>query len=122
LDNLPEIKIATAYLLDGKPLESFPGIIFLNSDVGAKHLIKSFYYCLLADLETLEKATIQYETLPGWQTDISKCRQFSDLPINAQNYIKVIEKYLEVPSKYDNLGSDYHINYLVLSLFLFLNF
>ncbi|RGB30681.1 adenylosuccinate synthase [Rhizophagus diaphanus] len=81
LDNLPEIKIATAYLLDGKPLESFP-----------------------ADLETLERATIQYETLPGWQTDISKCRQFSDLPTNAQNYIKIIEKYLEVPIEWIGVG------------------
>ena len=52
-----------------------------------------------ADLDILEKVIVQYETLPGWQTDISKCRQFSDLPINAQNYIKIIEKYLEVPSK-----------------------
>ncbi|RIA81124.1 AMPSase 1 [Glomus cerebriforme] len=81
LDNLPEIKIATAYLLDGKPMESFP-----------------------ADLDILERSTVQYETLPGWQTDISKCRQFSDLPINAQNYIKVIEKYLEVPIEWVGVG------------------
>ena len=57
------------------------------------------YLFFSADLETLEKVVVQYETLPGWQTDISKCRRFSDLPINAQNYIKIIEKYLEVQSK-----------------------
>ncbi|CAG8541758.1 15377_t:CDS:10 [Funneliformis caledonium] len=82
LDDLPEIKIATAYLLDGIPLESFP-----------------------ADLESLEKITIQYENLPGWQTDISKCRRFSDLPTNAQNYVKRIEKYLEVPIEWIGVGA-----------------
>jgi len=48
-------------------------------------------------LDILEKITVKYEKLPGWETDISKCRQFTDLPTNAQEYIKFIEKYLKVP-------------------------
>jgi len=61
-------------------------------------MIGTFLYT--ADLESLGKVTIQYDTLPGWQTDISKCRRFSDLPVNAQNYVRIIEKYLKVPSRY----------------------
>ncbi|CAG8493227.1 1606_t:CDS:2, partial [Racocetra fulgida] len=76
LDNLNELKVATAYCIDGKPLESFP-----------------------ADLDILEKVTIQYEVLQGWKYDISKCRRFSELPENAQKYVKFIENYLGVPSK-----------------------
>jgi adenylosuccinate synthase len=30
--------------------------------------------------------------LPGWSEDISKARKLSDLPINAQGYIKFLEK------------------------------
>ncbi|CAG8502743.1 2538_t:CDS:10 [Acaulospora colombiana] len=74
LDQLPEVKVAVAYFLDDKPLESFP-----------------------ADLEILEKITVKYETLPGWKSDISKCRRFSDLPENAQKYVKMIQDYLGIP-------------------------
>ncbi|CAG8551760.1 18463_t:CDS:10, partial [Acaulospora morrowiae] len=81
LDQLSELKVATAYLLDGKPLESFP-----------------------ADLEILEKVVVQYETLPGWKSDISKCRRFSDLPENAQKYVKTIEDYLRIPIEWIGVG------------------
>ncbi|CAG8480115.1 5027_t:CDS:10 [Ambispora leptoticha] len=83
LTNLPEIKIATAYLLNGKPLESFP-----------------------ADLDELENIDVCYETLPGWETDISKCRHFKDLPINAQRYVKKIEEYLNVPIEWIGVGME----------------
>jgi adenylosuccinate synthase len=33
-----------------------------------------------------------YEYLPGWQADISGARKFSDLPKNAQNYVKFLEE------------------------------
>nr|CAG8437606.1 3951_t:CDS:10 [Entrophospora candida] len=73
LDDFSEIQVATEYSLNGESLESFP-----------------------ADLNVLEKIKVKYETLPGWKTDISKCRQFTDLPTNAQKYIKFIEKHLEL--------------------------
>ncbi|CAG8533074.1 14983_t:CDS:10 [Dentiscutata heterogama] len=81
LDNLNEIKVATAYCIDGKPLESFP-----------------------ADLDILEKVTVQYEILQGWKSDISKCRRFSELPENAQKYVKFIENYLRVPVEWIGVG------------------
>ncbi|CAG8803575.1 19750_t:CDS:10 [Cetraspora pellucida] len=81
LDNLNELKVATAYYIDGKPLESFP-----------------------ADLDSLEKVTVQYEILQGWKCDISKCRRFSELPENAQKYVKFIENYLGVPIEWIGVG------------------
>jgi adenylosuccinate synthase len=33
-----------------------------------------------------------YEEFPGWSEDITGAREFSDLPINAQNYVLALEK------------------------------
>ena len=33
-----------------------------------------------------------YETLPGWWEDISGCREFADLPVNAQAYVRSLEE------------------------------
>ena len=33
-----------------------------------------------------------YETLPGWWEDISGCREFADLPANAQAYVRSLEE------------------------------
>ncbi len=32
-----------------------------------------------------------YEYFPGWWEDISACREFSDLPVNAQAYVRALE-------------------------------
>lgn len=75
LDDLEEIKIATAYKYNGKRLESFP-----------------------ANINVLEKVEVEYETFKGWKTSISKCRTFDSLPENAKIYLKFIENFLQVPS------------------------
>ncbi|MEU0521161.1 adenylosuccinate synthase [Streptosporangium sp. NPDC006007] len=33
-----------------------------------------------------------YEELPGWQEDISGAKSFDDLPVNAQSYVKALER------------------------------
>jgi adenylosuccinate synthase len=33
-----------------------------------------------------------YEELPGWGEDLSKCRTFEDLPVNAQRYVLALEE------------------------------
>lgn len=38
-----------------------------------------------------------YETLPGWEEDISLASRFSDLPKNAQRYVECVESYLATP-------------------------
>ncbi|KAI8390980.1 Adenylosuccinate synthetase [Radiomyces spectabilis] len=81
LDQLPTIKVGVAYLLDGKPLASFP-----------------------ADLSVLEKIEVQYKEMPGWMTDISKCRTWEELPENAKKYIEMIERESGVPVEWIGVG------------------
>ncbi|KAI8370632.1 adenylsuccinate synthetase [Radiomyces spectabilis] len=83
LDQLPTIKVATAYILDDKPLPTFP-----------------------ADLALLDRIEVQYVDLPGWQTDISACRRWEDLPTNAQRYIEFIERETGVPVDWIGVGAD----------------
>ncbi len=83
LDDLATIKICTGYKLEGKLLKSFP-----------------------ADLSVLENAELVYEELPGWQTLTSDAKRFSDLPKNAQTYIKRIEELCGVPVRIVSVGAE----------------
>jgi len=38
------------------------------------------------------RATPIYESFPGWWEDISGCREFADLPANAQAYVRTLEE------------------------------
>ncbi|NLU76309.1 adenylosuccinate synthase [Streptomyces sp. HNM0575] len=42
-------------------------------------------------------ATPVYEYLPGWSEDITKAKSFSDLPKNAQGYVKAVEEMSGAP-------------------------
>jgi len=81
LDDLEEIKVAVAYKIGDKELPSFP-----------------------ADLNTLESISVEYKTLPGWKQSLDNIRKPGDLPLNARNYIKFIEDYLNVPVKWVSVG------------------
>lgn len=66
LDELPTIKICTAYERDdGVRYETFP-----------------------ADLSTLERCTPVYEEMPGWMTSTSTCTRYEELPIKARAYVE----------------------------------
>lgn len=52
---------------------------------------------MLALDEDLCRLEVEYLTLPGWKKDTSGARNFSDLPQNAQNYIRKIEELVGVP-------------------------
>jgi adenylosuccinate synthase len=47
-----------------------------------------------------------YETLPGWQTDITGCRSFEELPMAAQAYVKRLEELAGVPVTIVAVGPD----------------
>jgi adenylosuccinate synthase len=83
LDTFDEIKICTAYELDGEILTTVP-----------------------ADVEDLENLTPVYETLPGWNTPTNNCREWSDLPENAQRYIKRVEELIGAPVTIVSVGPD----------------
>jgi len=61
MSNIPEIKVATHYTLNGRKLEG---------------QMPSTY-------EELVQCEVVTETLPGWTEDISNVKSFADLPENA---------------------------------------
>ena len=83
LDTFDEIKIGTGYDIEGQCFNSV------------------FPY----DLSTLDRATPQYETLPGWQADTSRARSISDLPRNARAYLDRIQELCEVPISFISVGT-----------------
>ncbi|KAJ1913645.1 Adenylosuccinate synthase [Mycoemilia scoparia] len=76
-----EIKVAMSYEIDGKLVNSFP-----------------------ADLQKLESAKVNYVTLPGWKSDISKCRTWDQLPEACQKYVEFIARELNVPIEWIGVG------------------
>jgi adenylosuccinate synthase len=44
-----------------------------------------------AHLPSIEDLAPEYETLPGWEEDISEVRRFGDLPLNARAYLERLE-------------------------------
>ena len=83
LSQLPEIQVCTAYDIDGERVEHFPG-----------------------HADDLRKAKPIFETLPGWQQDITQVRRYEDLPENARAYVERIESLVGFPVKYVSIGPD----------------
>jgi adenylosuccinate synthase len=81
LSGLDEIKVCTRYELSCDPVR--------YADV---------------DAYGLDKVETVYETVPGWQEDISQARSFNELPVNAQEYVKMIEEAASVPVKWIGVG------------------
>jgi len=83
LSGLKELKIATAYESAGRRREWFP-----------------------ADATTLAGCQPVYETLPGWDEDITSCRRWDDLPANARAYVRRVAEIMCVPIRYVSVGPD----------------
>ncbi|MFG2846722.1 adenylosuccinate synthase [Kitasatospora sp. NPDC048296] len=69
-----QIPVCVAYEIDGRRVEELP---YNQSDF---HHAKPIY-----------------ETLPGWNEDISKAKTFAELPKNAQAYVKALEEMSGAP-------------------------
>ncbi|MDR3072392.1 MAG: adenylosuccinate synthase [Clostridiales Family XIII bacterium] len=81
LDVFPEIHVCYAYEHKGKIIENFP-----------------------ASLKTLQECTPVYKTVKGWETDISGCRTWEELPEQTKVYIKEIETLTGIPVKIVSVG------------------
>uniref|UniRef100_A0A8C5NDB0 Adenylosuccinate synthetase n=1 Tax=Gouania willdenowi TaxID=441366 RepID=A0A8C5NDB0_GOUWI len=75
------------------------------------HMINGFTLYLISqknakhpNQEVLQRVEVQYETLPGWNSDTSAARSFDELPENAQKYVRFIEEHLGVPVKWIGVG------------------
>ncbi len=83
LSELPEIRIAVAYELDGQRVDHFP-----------------------TDAFVLERCRPVYETLSGWRQDVSSARRLSDLPAAAQRYVERLGELLGRPVTIISVGPD----------------
>uniref|UniRef100_A0A4W6DKY6 Adenylosuccinate synthetase n=1 Tax=Lates calcarifer TaxID=8187 RepID=A0A4W6DKY6_LATCA len=59
---------------------------------------------ILPNQEVLQRVEVQYETLPGWNSDTSAARSFEELPENAQKYVRFVEEHVGVPVKWIGVG------------------
>jgi len=59
-----------------------------------------------SSFELLSQVEVVYEDHPGWLSDISKCKSFSDLPTNAITYVQRIEELVGVPVEWIGVGPD----------------
>ncbi len=82
LDVFPEIKIATHYE-------------YKNKKIGYEDL----------GLIDMKKVKPIFKTLKGWDSSTKGITEFKRLPINAQKYIKFVEKEIGAPIKFISTGS-----------------
>jgi len=81
LDMFDQIKICTSYRLDGKLINYFP-----------------------ANIHELERCEPVYEEMPGWGEDIGSVREFENLPLNAQRYVRRLEELMGCPAAIVSVG------------------
>ncbi len=82
LDGYEEIEICTHYLLNGERIDEFP-----FTDV-------------------LDECQPVFEKVKGWHCDLTKCRKKEDLPEEALNYIKLLEKLCGCKIRYVSVGAE----------------
>jgi len=83
LGQFDEVKVCTAYEMDGERIDWFPSDAFL-----------------------LERCQPVYETLPGWGKDVSAARKPADLPANARKYVDRLGELLGVRVSVISVGPD----------------
>ncbi|MBN1393711.1 MAG: adenylosuccinate synthase [Pirellulales bacterium] len=83
LSGLPELKICTAYELDGHRTRDFP-----------------------AHVDDLRRVEPVYETLPGWSEEIGEATSFDALPDTARRYVARIGQLLGSPVEIVSVGPD----------------
>jgi adenylosuccinate synthase len=76
-----KIPVCVAYEIDGKRIEEVP-----------------------ASQSDFHHAKPIYEYLDGWKEDISNCKKFEELPINAQKYVKYLEVISGAPMSAIGVG------------------
>ncbi len=82
LDGFEEIEICTHYMLNGERIDEFP-----FTDV-------------------LDGCEPVFEKVKGWHCDLSGCRKAEDLPKEALDYIRLLEKLCNCKIKYVSVGAE----------------
>ena len=83
LGELAQIKVCTAYEIDGRRTTDFP-----------------------SHVDDLRRAVPVYETLPGWRQEISHLRRLADLPKAARSYLDCLSRLIGRPVEIVSVGPD----------------
>lgn len=83
LSELPEIQVCVAYELDGKQIDYFPG-----------------------NISELQRVKPVYETIPGWQQDITGAKTVDDLPAGALAYAARLQELMKTRIEFISVGPD----------------
>lgn len=83
LSGLKEIKICTAYEIDGKQIKHFP-----------------------SHVDDIRRVRPVYETVPGWPEEITGCRTMGELPENARAYLRRISELVGRPVEMVSVGPE----------------
>ena len=83
LAGLPELKIATHYLLDGQKIDFIP-----------------------SDVNDVERCQPVYETWPGFDGDITRAKKMEDLPTAARRYLDRLSEVCRAPLGLVSVGPD----------------
>ncbi len=86
LDHFEEIKICTAYTVDG------------DMGVGVKKLMEA------PSTAVQERAKPLYETVEGWSEDTTGCRRLGELPRAARAYIDRVTEEMDTPFTLISVG------------------
>ena len=70
LSSFEKIKVCVGYEINGKKIKYFP-----------------------TSVEQLSNVTPVYEELDGWNTDISNCHSYDELPAKTKEYLNFIAKH-----------------------------
>jgi len=82
LDGFEEIRVATGYEVDGRPVEDFP-----------------------AAAGTLERCRPVWRAFPGWLAPTTAARRWSELPAKARAYLEWVEGECGVPITTVSVGA-----------------
>ena len=83
LSHLPEVQICTVYELDGQRTTRFP-----------------------SHVDDLRRVQPIYETLPGWNVDVTGIRELSAMPANARRYLDRVAELVGKPVEVVSVGPD----------------
>lgn len=94
LNDFDRLKVCVGYRLNGKMIDHIP-----------------------SQIERMEQAEPVYEELEGWKRDLGGVKTVSDLPVQAQRYLKRIEELTRIKITMVSVGSDRNETILVKNPF-----
>ena len=83
LSGFDELQVAVSYVFEGRRTSEMP-----------------------ASLTDFERYRPIYETLPGWQEDLTGIKQWSDLPKAAKDYVEFFGRQVGIPVSIVSVGPE----------------